>query len=395
MTLATSQQTFSVPFRHLRSTYFLDENGTASERSTARPDQQPNGLVRFIGDEPNLILKYLSLASSENRSEIATIQWPLVLFGPSGTGKTSLAMTVMADICDQLDSEDPTKNPTFISALDFDRRYRAAIETNSIEDFRRRLAASPGIIVDDVQKLAPKAAAQNELIQLIDILTEKNRPFIATLDSAPQCIKGLSPQLVSRLSGGLSLPVNPPGPSARREIICDLASINNINLTDDSIELLVNRLNVTVPKLVHFFAQIKTTLRIEEDDDSSIDSTKLTRLFKKSKEDLDTLSRLITKTVAAEFHLKPADLKSNSRKQSIVLARGVAIYLNRILLGNSFLKIGSYYGNRDHSTVMHSFRKIENLLSNPAGNDSASVIGSIEKLKQNLTEQFASQINFF
>ena len=101
-------------------------------------------------------------------------------------------------------------------------------------------------------------------------------------------------------------------------------------------------------------------------------------------------------SLAKEFDLKVSDLKSNSRKQSIVMARGVSVYLNRELLGVSFLKIGSYLGNRDHSTIMHANRKIEKLISSDSDTNEAdsSIQSIVFKLKQELTEKFASQINF-
>ena len=77
------------------------------------------------------------------------------------------------------------------------------------------------------------------------------------------------------------------------------------------------------------------------------------------------------------------------------MARGVAIFLNRTLLGTSFLKIGSYFGGKDHSTIMHAYRKIENLIDAENENaDSSAIKNSVAKLKQKLAEQFASQINF-
>ena len=77
------------------------------------------------------------------------------------------------------------------------------------------------------------------------------------------------------------------------------------------------------------------------------------------------------------------------------MARGVAIYLNRILLGTSFLKIGTYFGNRDHSTILHAYRKIEKQLTSTDENvDVSSIKNVVSKLKQGLSEQFASQINF-
>jgi len=397
MSRAAIDQVFSVPFRHLQSTNFSGEQVVSNGRH--------NGLARFVGDEKNEMLKFLtSIGRTMNQSPesllepstlntksyslnsdpFSVLQWPMVLFGPSGTGKTWLAMTLISELSDQQQLSDPQK-PIYMSALDFDRRFRSAIETNSVEDLRKRLVESSGLVIDDVHQLVSKPAAQAELILVLDRMSGKKRPIVIIMDTSPQQCSGLVSQLVSRLLGGLCLPVNPPGPAAREEIIRDLAIINKLKLTDDAIQLLVDQLDVTVPKLDHFFAQAKTTLLAndQENTDQPIDATKLTQLFKKTDAEVDQLSKLIIKLVAAEYHLKPSELKSNSRKQTIVLARGVSIYLSRILLGASFLKIGSYFGNRDHSTIMHAFRKIEALT-----NDAES------KLKQQLTEKFASQMNF-
>ncbi len=402
MSRAALDQVFSVPFRHLRSTNFTGDEVVSHGR--------PNGLARFVGDEKNEMLKFLasisqtadqpSVSSLDDAATeaVSVLQWPLVLFGPSGTGKTWLAMTLLTMISELVDQPAgrESQKPLYMTALDFDRRFRSAIETDSVEDLRKRFVESPGLVIDDVHRLVSKPATQTELTLILDRMYEKNRPIIITMDASPQECDGLVGQLVSRMLGGLCLPVNPPGPAARFEIIRDLASINKLNLTDDAVQLLVDQLNVTVPKLDHFFAQAKVTLLADEEQNPNrpIDAAKLTQLFKKSDAEVDQLSKLIVKLVAAEFHLKPSELKSNSRKQTIVLARGVAVYLNRMLLGSSFLKIGTYFGNRDHSTIMHAFRKIETIISKPDDNDSNSVKMTIEKLKQQLTEHFASQINF-
>ena len=399
MTSAALDQVFSVPFRHLWSTNFSGEQ-TAS-------DARPLGIARFVGDRPNVLLRYL-IDENQNDPGSMDLHWPIVLFGPAGTGKTSLALTLVSDLADRpiTNLNAPTSiageqgtligKPSFMSALDFDRRFRSALETDSVVDFRERLIQSNGVVIDDIHRLAGKMAAQNELVLILQDMCQKNRPFVITMDTSPQKCSGLSAQLVSRLSGGLSLPVNPPGPSARLEIIRDLAKINQVQLTDDAARLMVDRLNVTVPKLAHVFAQIKTSLRAKKIDSSQpVDAAMLTLIFKKSVDDIEVLSQLIIKKVATEFDLKIGDLKSNSRKQSIVMARGVAIYLNRTLLGTSFLKIGTYFGHRDHSTIMHANRKIERLMcSRDDSVDANSTKNVVSRLKQQLAEQFASQINF-
>ncbi|MFK7767563.1 MAG: helix-turn-helix domain-containing protein [Mariniblastus sp.] len=414
MNSAAIDQVFSVPFRHLWSTNFNGELVASERQNSDSSDSRSIGLARFVGDNSNLILKYLTTDALNEQFSNSSSQWPLVLFGPSGTGKTSLALTIVSNLTDKLskslNSNDrrsvPAPKPIFMSALDFDRRFRSALETDSIEDFRKRLVQSAGVVIDDLHQLTNKPAAQNEFLLVLDEMCQKNRPIVVTMDCSLQQSKGLSTQLLSRLAGGLSLPVNPPGPVARLEIVRDLANINRVHLTEDACQLLVERLNVTVPKLDHIFAQIKTALRLERSDSDNernndaanldpIDAAKLTRLFKRTDNDVEQSCQLIAKLVAKEFDLKVANLKSNSRKQSIVMARGIAIYLNRTLLGTSFLKIGSYFGNRDHSTIMHAFRKIEKLNDSSDGKpDAASTKNTISKLRQQLTEQFASQINF-
>lgn len=403
MTSSAFDQVFSVPFRHLWSTYFSGEQTASSDR--------PLGLARFVGDEPNVLLKYLVHDSQNGNLSAMDSQWPVVLYGSSGTGKTSLALTIISNFADRLQMADQSNfvvpfapqstatingKPVFMTALDFDRRFRSALETDSVLDFRTRLIQSGGLVIDDIHRLVDKPATQNEFVLILDEMCDKNRPIVITMETSPQLCGGLSAQLVSRLSSGLGLPVNPPGPSARLEIIRDLAKINQIHLTDGAASLLVDRLSVTVPKLNHVFAQIKTSLHVNKEDPAQpINAAKLTLIFKKSVGDLESFSQLIIKKVATEFNLKAAELKSKSRKQSIVKARGVAIYLNRTLLGTSFLKIGTYFGNRDHSTIMHANRKIEKLISSGDENvDAGSTKNVVFKLKQQLTEQFASQINF-
>ncbi len=410
MAVAAVDTVFSIPFRFLWSTNFAGDLESMHE--------PPTGLARFVGDEKNQLLKILAPIQSSYITGSQNHLWPMVLFGPSGTGKTSLALTIISELVDEdhqstnpgsvqltARTRRPNSKPVVLTAVDFDRRFRSALATDSVPDFRRRLLRSNGLVIDDVQQLIDKPAAQLELLFIVDQILARHCPLVFTMDRDPQQYEKIMPQLISRFCMGLSLPVHEPGPSARAAIIADLSQIHGLRLSDEAMELLVTGLNISVPKIVHFFGQLKTAYRLQTElNDGTtlsgvIDQAFIRRMFHRSDEDQLKLALTIVNLVAAEYKLKPKDLRSDSRKQSIVLARAVAIYLNRKLLGLSFLKIGSLFGHRDHSTIMHANRKIESLLAESVelqdvGQMAATTRNLIGKLEQQLTNLFAIQLTF-
>ena len=397
MAVVADEQTFSIPFRYLWSTNLAGDLDLENQR--------PTGLARFVGDEENKILRILVDQEISGSGDSIGAIWPLVLFGPTGTGKTSLAINLISEYADRF-GEHPTirskqtaEKPILLTALDFDRKFRSALETNSVTDFRKRIVQGAGLVLDDVQNLNRKTTVQQELVRLIDEMSLRNRPLVLTMDEDPLQCDELIPQLASRLSGGLSLPVRPPGQAARYIIVRDLCQINSLELDEAAVNLLVERLNVTVPRIVSFLQQLQTLVRAEKGEENPIiDVRFINRMFDHSEDDRKRISKIIIDQVAAEYRVKPADLRGNSRKQSIVMARAIAIYLNRKLLGTSFLKIGSLFGNRDHSTIMHAYRKIESIVDEAqdrsANNQSAITTSKkIEKLERQMANQFAHETN--
>jgi chromosomal replication initiator protein len=433
---ASDSPTFGIPMTHLRNSV-LDRSFLVGDEQECEIGSFVGGLHEFVGDGSNRLLKCLennrfyqaSIQSSatvtakpnDENSELddddrfsETDVWPIVFYGESGTGKTSLALTVISNFIEQQktqhqssDGQPIDSKPVCMTGSDFFRRFRAAIETQSVDEFRRRIVESPGLVIDNVEQLESKTSSQQELVQILDNLSTLGRPVVITMNSSPQSNDGLIQKLVSRLSGGLCLPTFPPGKQARIELIEKLARIHQVTLTPEAANWVAEHLVVTVPKLNHFFIQLQTELKaIREKSNTATDrSTKLTlptvpllnevdvftlaKLFQRDDVDEEQLIKLILQSVASEFHLKPEQLKSKSRKQTIVLARGVAIYLQREMLGTSFLKIGTQFGNRDHSTIMHAYRKIQSVVD--ATEDSATKL-SVEQLKTQLNEKFAQQL---
>ena len=410
MNSAVLNRVFSVPYQHLYSTDFAgDLTPTLGAAS---------GLNRFVGDRSNFLLQFF--AERQSNCEVAQNEaeqncpWPLVLFGPTGTGKTALAMAILSQQSAEANPNTISfsnaratsgsqhkdcypRLPIILSAQDFDRRYRQALETDSLEEFRSRISQSAGLAIDNLHQLSGKLAVQRELIALLELNRSNNLPFIFTMSSSPFDTDCLSPQLTSRLSAGLCLPVQPPGPAAREQIVRELASNHRLNLADDAFKMIVTRFDVTVPKIEHLFSQIAAGLESLEQFSfgQPIDVALLNALLGKDTADVDQMAATILKKVAREYHVKLSDLKSNSRKQSTVLARNVAIFLIRELVGCSFKQIGRYCGNRDHSTMLHSYQKIVAACDAAGSRTDSATKTIVHKLKLVLSDQLASQSNLF
>lgn len=376
--LPDGDTTFSIPFRHLWKTDFSGDLCHATFKTS--------GLSRFVGDQVNQVLKCLNAPNSDTSTY--SIPWPLVLFGPSGTGKTSLAMAVLSHL-----SQDSHQKPIFLASVDFARRYRSALENNALVEFQQSFQNASGIIIDDIHHIGHKVGVQKQLAKLVDMCIEHQIPLLITMDQFPVNSTSMAPRLSSRLVSGLCLPVLPPGRSARMVIVNELANQYQIRLNEDAIELIVDSFPISVPNLHHFFAELKLSIQTDpklQHRPTPLDATTLRKLIRPTPEQIQLMANRISTSVAKTFHLKVKDLKSKSRSQSIVLARNIAIFLQRNLLQLSFNRIGSHFGNRDHATIMHGFQKISKVVQE---NDeqNAQLRQSINRLTKELTEQLLNR----
>ncbi len=234
---------------------------------------------------------------------------------------------------------------------------RSALDGQTLSAWRAQVRGCDLLVLEDLGQLAGKATAQQELIHMLDDLAARDAMVVVTARWLPQQIVALQAGLKSRLMAGLSVPLALPGPGARRTIVEQLAEARGLTLPKGALAALASGPNVPVTALHGAIRQLELATRV-----AALHGDDLSRLAERhSPPDSPALAD-IARATAKHFGLTLADLKSPSRRQAVVAARSVAIYLTRLLTQTSLEQIGRFFGGRDHTTVLHGQRRTEKLL---------------------------------
>ncbi len=285
---------------------------------------------------------------------------PLYLYGPTGAGKTALALTIAA----RWTNEANQRTVTLTSGSDFAKAFTRAIEADDMDRFRQVHRQCKCLVVDNIHELATKPVAQAEMVSTIERLTNDGGAIIVTASNLATLVPKLRLALSSRLNGGQSLQVSYPSPATRFEIMKLLAINAKIDITDQDLESICSQLQDGSSAL-----QLRGILvRWSHQNRVAPNRTKI-----ESKRLIDNLvdgqiakapsPSDIAKAVAREMQITMELLRGPGRKSSIVRARGLAMLLMRQWTDASFQNIGQYFGGRDHTTVMHACKKTEEELS--------------------------------
>ena len=268
---------------------------------------------------------------------------PLFLFGPSGTGKTSLLRAFAQRWSDRA----PADQVHFCTASDYARSYANALETDGLSDFRQPLLSSALWLLDDLPQLAGKQQAQWELLRLIEMRSDRWLVLSANLSLADL---PLIPQLTGQLSCGLALPLAHPDWTMRRQLVQELCTQYEIELAPSAISELVSQ-SRTRRQLEHTVLQLTAICG----HDDVIDREQVLAIL------ADTVPcpdlRSITSAVARQSQITVAVMRGPSRRRHVVRARGIAMLLTRQNTQLSLRQIGVYFGKRDHSTVRHAIQQ--------------------------------------
>jgi chromosomal replication initiator protein len=283
---------------------------------------------------------------------------PIVLYGPSGTGKSHLALGVAA-----VWKARNRRRVECVAAVDFARELADAIEMQALEEFRSKYRQASLLVFEDIGRLihraSEKLSAQEEFIHTLDELIDRGCWVIVTSAKAPGEMTGVLPALQSRLMAGLTVPLAPPEANTRLAIINRLAESRKIDLREPIAQTLAEGLSGTVPELMGALTQLEVPARR---DGGHISLKNVRLLLARHGSERKSSIHAIALAAARHFGLKLSELRSPSRQRAVVLARDVAVYLARNIVKCSFEQIGQYFGGRDHTTVMHSWHKMDKLI---------------------------------
>ncbi|WP_334181723.1 chromosomal replication initiator protein DnaA [Novosphingobium sp.] len=290
---------------------------------------------------------------------------PLYLKGATGQGKTHLLHAIGHAYL----ANHPHARIFYCSAERFMVEFVQALRQNQMIEFKARLRGFDLLLVDDIQFIIGKASAQEELLYTIDALLQEGKRLVFAADRAPQALDGVEPRLLSRLSMGLVADIQPADIELRRSILENrLGRFASVDVPADVIEFLARTINRNVRELVGglnkliAYAQLTgqaVSLQLAEEQLTDILSANRRRIT------IDEIQR----TVCQFYRIDRTEMSSKRRARAVVRPRQVAMYLAKVLTPRSYPEIGRKFGGRDHSTVIHAVRLIEELRTRDADMD--------------------------
>jgi chromosomal replication initiator protein len=321
------------------------------------PQLNPNyNFANFVEGECNSLGRSAGLSIAANPGKTAFN--PIFIYGNSGLGKTHLAQAIGIEIKEKF----PEKIVLYVDARRFEAQFTdAMIKEKKINDFLFFYQMMDVLIIDDVHEFAGKTKTQNTFFHIFNHLHQLGKQLVLTSDKPPVELQGMEQRLLSRFKWGLSAELQAPDFNTRIAILKKKIYNDGIVLSDNVIEYLAANIKSNIRELegalISLLAQ--STL-IKKEITTELAAQMLDKLVGSTKREI-TIDE-IQKIVCDFFALSPEQILSQSRKREIVQARQIAMYLSKNHTRHSSAVIGSLIGGKDHTTVLHAYKTVKDLI---------------------------------
>lgn len=335
--------------------------GTPAERPPLDPRYT---FARFVVDPSNKV----AFNAARVLAEPGPVRFsPLFLHSGTGQGKTHL----MHAIGHAFLEHNPNAVVLCMSAERFMYDFVASMRARDTHAFKQRLRGADLLLIDDLQFIAGKDATQEEFFHTVNEIMAAGKRLVISADRCPQALEGVEARIVSRMSVGLVADIKAPDLVLRRTILDrKLVDLPDMRVPTDVLDLLASRIHANIRELEGALNRVVAYAQLTGDTiDLDFAVATLGEVLRGAQKRV-TIDE-IQKLVSAHFELKPLDLISARRARAVARPRQIAMYLAKRLTTRSLPEIGRKFGGRDHSTVIHAVRKIEELRDSDRDIDAA------------------------
>lgn len=282
---------------------------------------------------------------------------PILIYGGVGLGKTHLAHAIGIEVKDKT----PNKTVLYVPADRFMHQFVDAVKNNSQNDFVHFYQMMDVLIIDDVQFFTGKEKTQDVFFHIFNHLHQNNRQLILTCDKAPVDLQGMEQRLLSRFKWGLSADLQAPDLETRIAILKKKMYIDGIEMPNDITDYIAYSITTNIRELEGALISIIAHASLNRKPITLELSRQMIDKFVKNTVHEISID-YIQKIVCDYFELPLETLKSKTRKREVVQARQLAMYFSKSLTKSSLSSIGIHCGGKDHATVLHACRTVNNLI---------------------------------
>ena len=327
----------------------------------------------FVIGNNNKFAQAASIGVSENPGAKYN---PLFIYGGVGLGKTHLMQAIGNEIL----RNNINSNVLYVTSENFTNQLINALRDQATEKFRNKYRNIDILLIDDIQFIANKKSTQEEFFHTFNTLYEAGKQIVISSDKPPKDIELLEDRLKSRFEWGLIADISNPDYETRLAILRKKIQIENIIIDDEILSLIASKVDTNIRELEGTLNKLVAK--------ASLTNSPITmEMTQRAIDDIVAgqqkviSSAYIQDVVGKYFNIDPSDLKSSKRSNDVTFPRQIAMYLCRNVAQMSMPQIGRDFGNRDHSTVMHSCNKIEKEIKN--NSNTKLIVESVQNLLTN------------